>query len=294
MANILVTGASGQLGSELKKNGFSLWDEVFYTDLAELDITDYQAVEKFVKANDIDTIINCAAYTATERAEEEPDAAAAINTLAVTNLAKIARKEDCLLVHISTDYVFDGNTTVPYTEKDAASPLNIYGKTKLAGEEAVRRSGCFYIIIRTSWLYSVFGNNFVKNMLRLAAERSEIKVIDDQIGSPTYAGDLARAIIGIVSNNDCIEHEGIYHYSNSGECSWYGFVSEIIRQAKLDCKIIPVTAADFPSRVKRPAYSVLDTTKIKNTFEVEVPVWQEALGRMLQELRNRENEDNKI
>ena len=176
MANILITGANGQLGSELRKIGFSPLDEVFFTDVAELDITDYTAIEKFIQVHEVDTIINCAAYTAVDRAEDEPGPAAEINTQAVANLAKAAQKEDCLLIHISTDYVFDGTATTPYTEKIKTCPVSVYGKTKLAGEEAIIRSGCFYIIIRTAWLYSAFGHNFVKTILRLAEERPEINV----------------------------------------------------------------------------------------------------------------------
>lgn len=281
MANILITGANGQLGSELRKIGFSPLDEVFFTDVAELDITDYPAIEKFIQVHEIDTIINCAAYTAVDRAEDEPELAAEINTQAVANLAKAAQKEDCLLIHISTDYVFDGTATTPYTEKTKTCPVSVYGKTKLAGEEAIIRSGCFYIIIRTAWLYSTFGHNFVKTILRLAEERSEINVVSDQIGTPTYAEDLAKAIVKIMANDDRVEHEGIYHYSNAGVCSWYDFAVEIVRLSDLNCQVNPVTTAEYPTKTHRPAYSVLDKTKIKNTFGVEVPEWQEALREMM-------------
>ena len=284
MANILVTGANGQLGSELRKIGFSALDEVFFTDVAELDITDYTAVEQFVRKNEIDTIINCAAYTAVDRAEEEPEIAAKINTEAVANLAKAAVKEDCLLIHISTDYVFDGTGKEPYSEKDKPCPFNVYGKTKLAGETAILKSGCFHIIIRTAWLYSTFGNNFVKTILRLAGERPEIAVVADQLGTPTYAEDLAAAIVDIMSNEGRIEHEGIYHYSNEGICSWYEFATEIVRLSGKDCKVKSVTTAEYPSKTRRPAYSVLDKTKIKRTFGIQIPYWKEALGRMMKNL----------
>lgn len=283
MANILVTGANGQLGSELRKIGFSALDEVFYTDVAELDITDYAAVEKFVKDNEIDTIINCAAYTAVDKAEEEPELAAKINTEAVSNLARAAAKEGCLLIHISTDYVFDGTGTKPYSEKDKPCPVSVYGRTKLAGEEAILKSRCFHIIIRTAWLYSSFGNNFVKTILRLAAERPEINVVSDQIGSPTYAGDLAAAIVAIMDSEERIEHEGIYHYSNEGVCSWYDFAAEIVRLSGKECRVKPVTTADYPTKTQRPAYSVLDKSKIKKTFGIEIPEWKDALAKMMNE-----------
>lgn len=283
MANILVTGANGQLGSELRKIGFSALDEVFYTDVAELDITDYAAVEKFVKDKEIDTIINCAAYTAVDKAEEEPQLAAKINTEAVTNLARAAAKEGCLLIHISTDYVFDGTGTKPYSEKDKPCPVSVYGKTKLAGEEAILKSRCFHIIIRTAWLYSSFGNNFVKTILRLASERTEINVVSDQVGSPTYAGDLAAAIVAIMDNEERIEHEGIYHYSNEGVCSWYDFAAEIVRLSGKECRVKPVTTAEYPTKTQRPAYSVLDKSKIKKTFGIEIPAWKDALAKMMNE-----------
>lgn len=284
MANILVTGANGQLGSELRKAGFSALDEVFFTDVAELDITDYAAVEKFVKDNEIDTIINCAAYTAVDKAEDEPELAEKINTQAVANLAKAAAKEDCLLIHISTDYVFDGTASEPYSEKAKTCPVSVYGRTKLAGEQAILKSGCFYIIIRTAWLYSSFGNNFVKTILRLAGERKEISVVSDQVGTPTYAEDLAKAIVAIMENEERIEHEGIYHFSNEGVCSWYDFAVEIVKLGKKDCKVLPVTTAEYPAKTRRPAYSVLDKTKIKHTFGIEIPEWKESLEKMMKEL----------
>ena len=291
MANILITGANGQLGSELRKIGFSPLDEVFFTDVAELDITDYTAIEKFIQVHEVDTIINCAAYTAVDRAEDEPGPAAEINTQAVANLAKAAQKGDCLLIHISTDYVFDGTATTPYTEKIKTCPVSVYGKTKLAGEEAIIRSGCFYIIIRTAWLYSAFGHNFVKTILRLAGERPEINVVNDQIGTPTYAEDLAKAIVKIMANDDRVEHEGIYHYSNAGVCSWYDFAVEIVRLSGLNCRVNPVTTAEYPTKTHRPAYSVLDKTKIKHTFGVEVPEWQEALRRMMGEISGEQRKE---
>lgn len=284
MANILVTGANGQLGSELRKIGFTALDEVFFTDVAELDITSYEAVAKFVEGHDIDTIINCAAYTAVDKAEDEPELAAKINTEAVANLAKVANKQDCLLIHVSTDYVFNGMGEEPYTEKNIPCPVSVYGKTKLAGEEAIKKSGCLHIIIRTAWLYSTFGNNFVKTILRLAGERPELTVVSDQVGSPTYAEDLARAIVTIMEDDNRGMCEGIYHFSDEGVCSWYDFACEIVRISGLPCQVKPVTTAEYPTKTRRPAYSVLDKTKIKKTFGVSVPHWQESLVACMKEL----------
>lgn len=284
MANILVTGANGQLGSELRKIGFTALDEVFFTDVAELDITSYEAVAKFVEEHDIDTIINCAAYTAVDKAEDEPELAAKINTEAVANLAKVANKQDCLLIHVSTDYVFNGMGEEPYTEKNNPCPVSVYGKTKLAGEEAIKKSGCLHIIIRTAWLYSTFGNNFVKTILRLAGERPELTVVSDQVGSPTYAEDLARAIVTIMEDDNRGMCEGIYHFSDEGVCSWYDFACEIVRISGLPCQVKPVTTAEYPTKTRRPAYSVLDKTKIKQTFGVSVPHWQESLAACMKEL----------
>ena len=284
MANILVTGANGQLGSELRKIGFTALDDVFFTDVAELDITSYEAVAKFVEEHDIDTIINCAAYTAVDKAEDEPELAAKINTEAVANLAKVANKQDCLLIHVSTDYVFNGMGEKPYTEKNNPCPVSVYGKTKLAGEEAIKKSGCLHIIIRTAWLYSTFGNNFVKTILRLAGERPELTVVSDQVGSPTYAEDLARAIVTIMEDDNRGMCEGIYHFSDEGVCSWYDFACEIVRISGLPCQVKPVTTAEYPTKTRRPAYSVLDKTKITQTFGVSVPHWQESLAACMKEL----------
>lgn len=284
MANILVTGSNGQLGSELRKIGFTALDEVWYTDVEDLDITVYSAVSGFVQKNEIDTIINCAAYTAVDKAEDEPALAAKINTDGAATLARVAEDEACLLIHVSTDYVFDGTNTEPYTEKDKVHPASVYGATKLAGEKAVKNTGCMYIIIRTSWLYSSFGNNFVKTIRCLAAEREEINVVADQKGTPTYAEDLARVIVAVVTDRDVVEKEGVYHFSDNGVCSWYDFATEIVKMSGLKCKVNPVTSEEYPSKVKRPAYSVLDKTKIKATFNVKVPEWKEALGRCISQL----------
>ena len=291
MANILITGANGQLGSELRKIGFSPLDEVFFTDVAELDITDYTAIEKFIQVHEVDTIINCAAYTAVDRAEDEPGPAAEINTQAVANLAKAAQKEDCLLIHISTDYVFDGTATTPYTEKIKTCPVSVYGKTKLAGEEAIIRSGCFYIIIRTAWLYSAFGHNFVKTILRLAEERPEINVVNDQIGTPTYTYDLARLLVDMIET----EKYGYYHATNEGGyISWYDFTKEIFRQAvelghteyaEDKVTVLPVTTAEYGvSKAARPFNSRLDKKKLVENGFTPLPTWQNALARYLKEI----------
>lgn len=281
MANILVTGANGQLGSELKKIGFSPLDEVFFTDVAELDITDRKAVESYVSRNDIDTIVNCAAYTAVDRAEEEPEKAELINVKAVENLVEVASREGCLLVHVSTDYVFDGTASEPYTEKSPVNPQTVYGRTKLAGERAVKKSGCLAIIIRTAWLYSEYGSNFVKTILRLAKEKGELNVVADQVGTPTYAADLASAIVHVLADDCVAEKTGVYHFSNEGVCSWYEFAQEIVRLGGVKCNVNAVSTADYPAKAHRPAYSVLDKTKIKQVFGVTVPEWKEALGRMM-------------
>lgn len=284
MANILVTGANGQLGMALRRIGFTMLDDVFYTDFAELDITDREAVRKFVQLNEIDTIVNCAAYTAVDKAEDEPEKAALANTEAVANLAAVAYDEDCLLVHISTDYVFDGTAAEPYTEKSRVNPQSVYGRTKLAGEKAIGSSHCLSVIVRTAWLYSEDGNNFVKTMLRLAKERGELKVVSDQIGSPTYAGDLAKAIVAIVGDDNVMEKPGIYHYSNGGICSWYEFAKEIVALSGMDCRVEPLTTEQYPAKAKRPAYSVLDKTKIRKEFGLEIPEWKEALARCIHNL----------
>ncbi len=281
MANILVTGAGGQLGNELRKIGFSPLDEVFFTDIAELDITDKKAVENYVSRNDIDTIVNCAAYTAVDKAEEEPEKAELINVKAVENLAEVASREGCLLVHVSTDYVFDGGASEPYTEKSLVNPQTVYGRTKLAGERAIKKSGCLAIVIRTAWLYSEYGNNFVKTILRLAQEKGEVNVVADQVGTPTYAVDLAVAIVRVLADDCVADKTGIYHFSNEGTCSWYEFAREIVRLSGAKCSVKAVTTADYPAKAHRPAYSALDKTKIKREFGVEVPEWREALERMM-------------
>lgn len=276
--NILVTGANGQLGNEMRRLGSVSANNYIFTDIAELDITNKQAVISFTKSNDVDVIVNCAAYTNVDKAEDDYQTAEAINATAVANLAEAAATQGATLFHISTDYVFgtDGNT--PRTEDMPINPLGVYGKTKLHGEQAVIESGCKYLIIRTAWLYSEFGNNFLKTMLRLTAEKESLNVVFDQVGSPTYAGDLAIAIFSIIESNLFCGNEGVYHFSNEGVCSWYDFATEIAAAAGHNkCVINPCHSSEFPSKVVRPPYSVLDKTKIKRTFGIEIPHWRESM-----------------
>ncbi len=282
---ILVTGANGQLGCEFRRLGETSPNDYIFTDMAELDITDKVAVERMIEAEQVDIIINCAAYTNVERAEEEADVAERINAHAVENLAQAAAKNDATLFHISTDYVFDGKANTPITEDMPTNPPGVYGRTKLQGEKAITASGCKAIIIRTAWLYSEFGNNFLKTMLRLTSEREHINVVFDQVGTPTYAGDLALAIFSIIEGNHYADQEGIYHFSNEGVCSWYDFAVEIARAVgNTNCRINPCRSKDFPTKARRPAYSVLDKDKIKRTFGIEIPQWRESMFYCLKRL----------
>ena len=280
MTNILVTGANGQLGSELQSLSQNYNYNFYFTDKNELDITDRLKLEKFVNENNIKIIINCAAYTAVDKAEEEKELAEMINNKAVGYLSQISKEKDIFLIHISTDYVFDGKNYKPYTEEDKTNPQSIYGVTKLKGEEAFINSGAKGIIIRTSWVYSSFGNNFVKTMLRLSKERDELGVIFDQVGTPTYAKDLARAILDIIPQ---IQNSklSIYNYSNEGVLSWYDFAKEIMRMAKLKCQINPIETKDYPTPATRPHYSLLNKTKIKKDFNLTIPYWKDSLDECL-------------
>lgn len=274
--NILVTGANGQLGNEMRVVAAEQKQLVYhFTDVAELDICNEQAVERFVAENAIDCIVNCAAYTNVNKAEEDAVLCDKLNHLAPANLARVAAKYRIGLVHVSTDYVFNGEHHVPYREDDATCPNSVYGTTKLAGEEAIRTIHSEAVIIRTAWLYSSFGNNFVKTMLRLGKEREELGVVFDQIGTPTYARDLARAIQHIIGS-DVVP--GIYHYSNEGVCSWYDFTKAIFNLAGIStCCLKPLHTDEYPTPAARPHYSVLDKTKIKQTYGVEVPHWIDSL-----------------
>jgi len=278
MANILVTGSNGQLGSEIKELSATYHDNTFtFTDRTTLDITDYEAIMMVVEKENIDTIINCAAYTAVDKAESDEESADKINHIAVKNLAQIAKEKRLKLIHISTDYVFDGKHYKPYEEDHETNPNGVYGKTKLAGEKAIQEvAPKETIMIRTSWVYSAYGNNFVKTMLSLGKTKEKLTVINDQVGTPTYARNLAKAILDIIPqiNNDKPE---IYHYSNEGVISWYDFAKEIMKMAKLKCEIAPIATKDYPTPATRPHFSLLNKEKIKEDFSVEVPFWKDSL-----------------
>lgn len=275
--NILVTGSAGQLGHSLRDIAADSANHYIFTDVAELDITDKYAIIRMMETENINLVINCAAYTNVDKAEDDFDTANLINNTAVRNLAESCTQFGATLIHVSTDYVFDGSSNIPYTEDMPLAPLGVYGVTKLHGEQAVLESGCDYIIIRTSWLYSEYGKNFVKTMMMLTEERETLNVVFDQAGTPTYAGDLARAIYDIVENNKYKGNNGIYHFSNEGVCSWYDFAREISELARTECNIRPCHSNEFPSKVNRPHYSVLDKTKIKTTFGLTIPYWKDSL-----------------
>lgn len=278
MLNILITGARGQLGSSLRQLGSVSPNNYLATDVAELDITDAGAVLQTVKEQRIDVIVNCAAYTNVERAEEDEARADLLNHKAAAYLAAAAKETGATLIHVSTDYVFDGTAHRPYTEEAPTAPLGVYGRTKLAGERAVAESGCKYLTFRTAWLYSEYGNNFLKTMLRLTAEKEHLNVVFDQAGTPTYAGDLAMTIFSIVEGRYYAGNEGLYHFSNEGVASWYDFAAEIAAAAGHDkCRIRPCRTEEFPTKAPRPAYSVLDKRKIKETFGLEIPHWRESM-----------------
>ena len=276
--NILVTGANGQLGCEMRRLGAVSPNNYIFTDVAELDITDSDAVMRVVKECAIEAIVNCAAYTNVDKAESDEAKAELINALAVGNLARAMKEVGGTLFHVSTDYVFGREGNTPRTEDMPLDPLGVYGRTKLHGEEAIAQSGCKALIFRTAWLYSEFGNNFLKTMMRLTAEREQINVVFDQVGTPTYAGDLALAIFSIIEAGVYEGNEGIYHFSDEGVCSWYDFAVEIAAAAgNTSCRINPCHSSEFPSPVTRPPYSVLDKTKIKNTFDIDIPHWRESM-----------------
>lgn len=285
--NILVTGANGQLGSCIRDKAAGSSNKYIFTDVAELDITDRDAVKKMADENNIDLIINCAAYTNVEKAEDDAAFAEVLNAGAVRNLAEVMAERGGKLIHVSTDYVFGGNSgNTPRNEEEPANPTGVYGVTKLHGEQAVEESGVKAIILRTAWLYSEYGNNFVKTMLKLTSEKPALNVVFDQCGTPTYAGDLADAIVGIIEENKFDGNEGIYHFSNEGVCSWYDFTKEIARQAGHDnCDIQPCHSDEFPSKVVRPSYSVLDKTKYKKTFGKKIPYWTDALAVCLERMK---------
>ena len=283
MKNVLITGANGQLGNEMRVLSEANKDYTyFFTDVAELDICNEQAVMDFVKANDINVIVNCAAYTAVDKAEENVELCTKLNADAVGYLAKAAEANGAEFVQISTDYVFDGTAHIPYQETEPTCPNSVYGSTKLAGEQNALTLCSRSMVIRTAWLYSTFGNNFVKTMIRLGKERDTLGVIFDQVGTPTYARDLARAIFAAIRQGVV---PGVYHFSNEGVCSWYDFTKAIHRIAGItDCKVNPLHTEEYPTPAKRPHYSVLDKTKIKNTYHIEIPYWMDSLVGCISEL----------
>ena len=285
--NILVTGANGQLGNEIQIVSKKSTNHYIFTDVCEgyqnLDITNLEAVRKAVKENDVKCIINCAAWTNADKAETAGDIVEILNAVAPENLAKAMKEVGGLLVHVSTDYVFGGDPyNTPCKEDMKGTPTGVYGLTKLHGEEKIQAVGCDHIILRTAWLYSEFGSNFVKTMLNLTATKPQLKVVFDQTGTPTYAGDLAEAIFNIVENKKFEGHSGVYHFSNEGVCSWYDFTIKIAQIAgHTACNIQPCHSDEFPSPVKRPAYSVLDKTKIKETFGIQIPYWEDSLKKCM-------------
>lgn len=287
MHNILVTGSNGQLGSEIKVLSVAYTYAFFFTDRKTLDIKDEKTIKYFIEKNNINTIINCAAYTAVDKAEEDKVTADNINHLAVKYLAQISKEKNIQLIHVSTDYVFNGINHKPYLENDSVCPVSVYGRTKLDGEKAMqvinpKKS----IIIRTSWVYSSFGNNFVKTMLRLGKEKDRLSVIFDQVGTPTYARDLAKVILDILPNikNEDVE---IYNYSNEGVLSWYDFAKEIMRMAKLNCTIDPIETKDYPTPAIRPHYSLLNKSKIKTKYNITIPYWKDSLDDCLKAMGER-------
>ena len=283
MNNILITGANGQLGNEMRVLSAENKEYTyFFTDVAELDICNEQAVLDFVKANDIHVIVNCAAYTAVDNAEDNVELCTRLNADAVGHLAKAAEANGAEFIQISTDYVFDGTAHVPYLETEPTCPNSVYGRTKLAGEQNALSLCTRAMVIRTAWLYSTFGNNFVKTMIRLGKERDSLGVIFDQVGTPTYARDLARAIFAAICQGVV---PGIYHFSNEGVCSWYDFTKAIHRLAGITaCCVRPLHTSEYPTKAKRPHYSVLDKTKIKETYHIEIPYWMDSLQSCIAEL----------
>ena len=281
---ILVTGKNGQLGKSIHTivTNNEQTDEFVFVGREELDLSSTDSITSYFNHNNFDIIINCAAHTAVDKAEEEAVLANQINHLAVAQLAQIAKTQQAKLIHVSTDYVFDGESDKPYTEADATNPINIYGKTKLAGEQALKEiMPTDAIIIRTSWVYSEYGNNFVKTMLRLGKQRDELSVVGDQIGSPTYATDLANAILDTMQNKafkEVGQETQVYHYSNAGEISWYEFAKEIFELADIQCSVSPITTEQYPTPAKRPKNTLMNKDKIAETFSVNIPDWKESLN----------------
>lgn len=285
---ILVTGAYGQLGNEINclTTRYPEW-QFFFTDVDSLDITSESTLQTWFQNNKPDYVVNCAAYTAVDKAETDTETAEKVNTLAPSLLGKFSKRFDAKLIHISTDYVFDGESFTPYSESDKVNTKSIYGETKLQGEQNCIKENPATVIIRTSWLYSSFGNNFVKTMLRLGKKRGRLNVVYDQVGTPTYAADLAKAILEIIAISEKEPARfipGIYHYSNEGVASWYDFAKAIFEMSGVECAVSPVRSVEFPTPAKRPNYSVLDKTKIKSTFNIPIPYWRESLKNCIERL----------
>ena len=284
MKNILVTGCNGQLGNELQRLApkYENTCRFFFTDVNQLDITDREAVCNFVKDNNTELIVNCAAFTAVDKAESQPELCELLNQTAPGYLEEAASEVGGTIIQVSTDYVFDGYSCKPYKEDDSTNPQTVYGRTKLAGEESVIRQCAGSMVIRTAWLYSSFGNNFVKTMLRLGREREELGVVFDQIGSPTYARDLAQTIITAIGQGIV---PGVYHYTNEGACSWYDFTKAIHHLAGIEnCRVRPIHTEEYPVPAARPHFSVLDKTKIKSVYDCDIPWWEDSLKDCLKEL----------
>ena len=287
---VLITGSKGQLGSEIKELA-SVYEnlECIYKDLPELDICDVETLTTIISDQHINAVINCAGYTAVDKAEENPEIAEQVNAKGVLNLVNALKKVDGKLIHISTDYVFDGNHSQPYKESDPVRPIGVYGETKRAGELAVLNSSIDAIVIRTSWLYSVYGNNFVKTMLRLGNENKSTQVVFNQLGTPTYASDLAKTCLDILSDassTNLSKKGSLYHYSNEGVTSWYDFASAIMEISNTDCKVIPIKTKDYPTQSRRPMYSVLDKSKIKSDFRVIIPHWKDSLANCIKKINH--------
>jgi dTDP-4-dehydrorhamnose reductase len=287
---VLITGSNGQLGSEIRELASDYENlECIFKDLSELDICDTETLTTIITDQHINAVINCAAYTAVDKAEENSEIAEQVNAKGVLNLVNALKKVDGKLIHISTDYVFDGNHSQPYKESDQVSPVGVYGQTKRAGELAVLNSSIDAIVIRTSWLYSVYGNNFVKTMLSLGNEKKSIQVVSDQKGTPTFAKDLAKTCLDILSDassTNLSKKGSLYHYSNEGVISWYDFASAIMEISNIGCKVIPIETKDYPTLTKRPLYSVLDKSKIKSDFKVIIPHWRDSLANCIKKINH--------
>ena len=287
---VLITGSNGQLGSEIKELAIKYKKTDFiFKDLPELDICNFEALQAFILVNNINAVINCAAYTAVDKAEEDAEIAEQVNSKGVINLVNALQTVNGKLIHISTDYVFDGNHFLPYKESDPVNPIGVYGETKRAGELAVINSAIDSIVIRNSWLYSSFGSNFVKTMLRLGSEKENLGVIFDQVGTPTFARDLAKTCLDILTGVNALKISkagNLYHYSNEGVASWYDFAISIMELGGVNCKVNPIQTKDYPTLARRPHFSVFNKSKIKTDFEIEIPYWRDSLKDCIEKIKN--------